>query len=419
MDGKGSGILRLNLEKFSELGEGVLLRYLSEMLGFSYSVRLIPYRVNGDTFNQQEQLLANNTVDMTVTSLTQTVRRSSMMQFSFPINSFLDRVAIQTPQLARRPFEPKRPFSKSAWAGVAFLLSLISLWMAGCQSLAIFSAADRRHSSCRRETTFLSSWWTLAAMVCRQYGAGFSAPTRLSRAVLGLLCFVFTFLVSSYYSSVIHSFMALESPQLPYSSVRHGLETGRLHVSYPKGGVIERTLLSAQDPLAKMIVDGERDRQSQVDYWSRERDQLGAWLQPGPHRGFLISGTGLKAHRAIHGAGVCLLPELVMVRLSGMAYSRQFSHSRLLDLHLLRLRELGLLRRAASKAWRIGAQSLCQMDARSARWEPLSLEDLSTVFALVPTGVAAALLVLAVERMVHLIARVTALEHVMLATPIP
>ena len=419
MDGKGSGILRLNGMKFSERGEGVLLRYLSEMLGFSYSVRLIPYQVNGDTFNQQEQLLVNNTVDMAVNSLTHTVRRFAMMQLSFPVNTYLERVAIPTPRLARRPFEPNRPFTSSAWAGVAFLLSLISLLMAGCQNLAIFSGAERRNSFCRREASFLSSWWTLAAMSCLQYGAGFSAPTRPSRAVLGFCCFIFTFLVSSYYSSVIHSFMALERPQLPYSSVRHGVETGRLRVGYPKGGVIERTLLSTRDPLVKMIVEGERHRQSHVDFWSRERDQLGAWLHAGPHHGFLISGNGLEAHRAIHGDGVCLLPELMHVRHSGPVYSRQFSHSRLLNLHLLKLRELGLLQRVAGKTHRIEIQSLCQLDAKSGGWEPLGLGDLSAVFALVPAGAAAALLVLAAERMVQLITRGSAVETEMPATQTP
>ena len=412
-DENGGGVLSFDGEKLPETGEGLLLRYVSEVLGFSYSVRLVSDDTNQKSFNQQEQLLANNTVDMTANALTQTVRRSSMMRFAFPTTTFLDRVAIGTPRLSRRPFKPERPFSRSAWVGVTLLLTLISLWMAGCQALAIFSAADGRRSGCHREATFVLSWWALAAMVCRQYGSGFSAPTRPCRAVLGFLCVSFTFLVSSYYSSVIHSFMALESPQLPYSSVQHGLRTGRLQVSYPKEGVMERKVTSARDPLLQQIADAERARPAHVDFLSAQSDQLGTWLQAGPQHGFLLSEHDLEAYRALHGergCSVCLLPELVSVRPSGLAYSRQFGHSRLLDLQLLRLRELGLLQHVTGQRRPPGVQPLCRMDAGSAQWQSLSLEDLSAVFALVPSGAALALLVLAAERMVHLIARLSAVE---------
>ncbi|XP_043221510.1 glutamate receptor U1-like [Amphibalanus amphitrite] len=417
MDGRGGGISNLRGMAFSEHGEGVLLRYMSETLGFSYSIRLVSHVPNGNSFNEQENMLANNSVDMTVNSLTQTVRRSSMMRFSFPTSTFQDRVAIQRPRVARRPFEPKRPFSRAAWIAVVLCVTLLALWMAGCQALAVFSTADGRRSAFRRELSFLAGWWTLAAMVCKQYGRGLPVPTRVSHAVFCFLCFGFTFLVGSYYISVIHSFMALDRPQLPYSTIRQGLETGSLSVGYNKGGVMERKILTARDPLLQLIAKHEHARPSGVDFWSQESDQLGAWLRAGPHHGFLLAEEDLETHQALHpdsSCNICFLPELVSTRPSGVAYSHQFRHSRLLDLQLLRLRELGLLQRVAGR--RREPAALCQLRAEPARWQPLGLEDLSAVLALVPLGIAAALVVLAAERAVHLIS-IVAVERTVTHIP--
>ena len=360
---------------------GELLLTLQDCLGFDYE--LIPV-LSSQPWDAMAALVAAGGADVASVLLMATADRQGVLRFSQPAQQVRVGVALRRPRLRADSGQVLRPFTNTAWIGVAVLLALLSV------SLLLARRLERLADGQTGADSALDVAFAMIGLVCQQ-GTELELRRAAARMVLlsGLLG---TFVLHVTYSAVLLSFLAVHVPELPFDSLEELRAADGWRYSALNSALRERSPMPGPEP--DTLADGYKE--SVLRFREDERVAVAVTADT------LAYSMGCRGENT-STCPFCVMPQQTSKTYRSLAFRRDFPHYQLFNELVMRLKASGSIQRLEAAAQRNGLKEfMCPGpdDVIDPVQQSIGISDLYQCFAMLAVGIILSVAVLVIERTV-------------------
>ncbi|KAK4309979.1 hypothetical protein Pmani_018446 [Petrolisthes manimaculis] len=319
--------------------------------------------------------------DVIVAPLDYTIQRANAIDFCFQFIMLGYKLVIERPNTNNAMWTNfTRELEVKTWGALAGVLVIAALVLATTTTLS-----PHESSRCSISEAFLLTFGSL----CGQ--SMFLNVNSVSSRVVVLVLFYATTLFTVYYTCFLISNLTVSSTTLPFTTLQEALQAGKYTLGYVRSTSVDETF---QESRSGLYHDVWRDMVTPVYH------SLGLTSEAGLRQLFTINNhiyiideLLFKAEFS-HDCSYLLLPNTYIKVPSAFAVAKGSPLRTILNYHLTKLRETGVVGRYAFT--RLSKSSGCQDTRRSLK--PTTLTNVMTAFLQLGVASVLALMMVAVEK---------------------
>ncbi|XP_039611986.1 probable glutamate receptor [Polypterus senegalus] len=356
-----------------------ILKYLSNKLGFEYSVQLVKDNAYGrqdvkGNWNGMIGEVVRNEADLAVAPLTITAAREKSIELSKPFMQTGIGIILKKNDISSGPnfFEFLNPFSKETWIGILIAYASTSICLFIVARLSPCQWNEPKNDE--NQFTFMNSlWYAIGALTLQ--GAG-PQPKAFSVRVISGIWWLFSVALLASYIANFSSILGTNSAKLTIETFDDLVKQDVIEYGTMQYSSTLNFLKTSKHPTYQMIYDHIERRKTTVP----SMDEGIRKAREGKYA-FIGESVSLDLAVARH-CDLVRVPEVIGMRGYGIAGPKDSPFVKNLSIAILEMSESGDLDYLREKWW----ASTCETEGQDGRLAPLRPHQLGGIFVLLTIG---------------------------------